>query len=95
MSTPPSTASGASADRKAVLEGQILDVDQHDHEQEQDHDAAGVDQDLHRRQELGVAQHEEHRHHEEGLEQGEGGVDRASSASITPTAPATASAATT
>src|SRR5689334_16847242 len=41
------------------------DVDQHDHEEEQHHDAAGIDEHLHRADELCALHDEEHGHAEE------------------------------
>ncbi len=51
---------------------QVLDAvhaEQHDHEQEQHHDRAGVDDDLHGGQEVGVEREEEHRDAEQGRDQ--------------------------
>jgi hypothetical protein len=53
-----------------------LEVEQHEDEQIQDQDGAGVDDDLHDRQELGVQQHEEPRHMPEEREQGDAAVHR-------------------
>ncbi len=53
-----------------------VDAEQHDDEQEQDDDRAGVHDHLHRGEELGVLLHEEHGDAEQGHHQHEGGVDR-------------------
>ena len=61
------------------LEGHVLlpvDPEEHDHEQEQHHDGAGVDDHLHGGQERGMLEDEEHGHAEQGHDQHQGGVDR-------------------
>ena len=51
-----------------------VDAQQHDHEQEQHHDGAGVDDDLDGGQEVGVLGDEQHGDAEQGGHQREGGV---------------------
>jgi hypothetical protein len=40
----------------------LFEVQQHDDEEKEHHDRAGIDEDLHRRQEKGVQQHEQAGH---------------------------------
>ena len=44
----------------------LVHAEQHDHEQEQHDDGAGVDDHLHGGQEVGLLRHEEHGHPEQG-----------------------------
>ena len=53
-----------------------VDAEQHDHEQDQHDDGAGVDDDLHGGEELGVLLEEQHRHAEQRRHQAERRVDR-------------------
>ncbi len=55
---------------------ELADVREHDDEEEEDHDAARVDEQLHRADELGVREDEEHRDAEEREEQEERRVNR-------------------
>src|SRR6266571_3036856 len=54
----------------------VAQVHQHDHEQEQHHDPAGVDQHLHRRHELRLEQHVDAGDREEAQDQVDGGMHR-------------------
>ena len=54
----------------------LVDTEQHDDEQEQHDDRTGINDDLHRGQELRVLLDEQHRHAEQCHHQHEGGVDR-------------------
>jgi len=56
---------------------ELVDAEQHDHEEEQHDDRAGVDDDLHRGEEVGVFRHEEHGDAEQRHDQAERGVHRA------------------
>ena len=47
------------ADNPQLAPGCLLNVEQHDHEQEQHHHRPGVNEDLHRREEVGIEQHEQ------------------------------------
>ena len=74
-STTRPTASGRWA-RQGLL-GQVLlavDAEEHDHEEEQHHDGAGVDDDLHGGQEVGLLLDEEHGHPEQRHDQHQRGV---------------------
>ncbi len=67
---PRTIASGRCANSRSRAHVAPVDAEQHDHEQEQHHDRAGVDDDLHREQERRVQQQVHHReaeevHHEE------------------------------
>ena len=55
---PTARSKPASADVRPVV---VPQVQEHDHEQEQHHDGAGVDDDLHRAEEVGVQQHVDRR----------------------------------
>src|SRR5512146_3321756 len=59
--------------RRQPLHGKpvLRHVDEHDDEDEQDHDRPGVDDDLDRRQEMGLPQDEERRHGEQRQDQAE------------------------
>ena len=59
-----------------------VDAEQHDHEQEQHDDGAGVDDDLHGGQEVGLLGDEQHGDAEQGGHQAEGGVDRVAARAI-------------
>ena len=65
----------------------VVDAEQHDHEQEQHDDRAGVDDDLHGGQEVGLLRDEEHGDAEQGEHEAERGVHRVACAGSTPTAP--------
>ena len=49
----------------------LVDTEQHDHEEEQDHDRTGVHDDLHRRQEVRFLHDKDHGDTEQGLDQEE------------------------
>ena len=53
-----------------------VDAEEHDHEEEEDDDGAGVDDDLHGGQEVGLLLNEQDGHAEERHDQAQGGVHR-------------------
>ena len=62
----------------------LVDAEQHDDEQEQHHDRAGVDDDLHGRQEVGVLGDEQHGDTEQREDQAERGMNRMRARRSTP-----------
>ncbi len=54
----------------------LVDAEQHDHEQEQHDDGAGVDDDLHRGQEVGLERDEQDGHAEQREHQAQGAAHR-------------------
>ena len=55
--------------------GNVIGIDQHDHEEHQDHDRTGVDDHLDHRQELGAEHHEDASDIEEADHQEDGRVN--------------------
>src|SRR5438105_540732 len=62
----------------APLIAKMTHVDQHHDEKEEHHDAAGIDQDLHRSDELGRLHHEQNRDAEKRQQQEKRGMHRVS-----------------
>ena len=75
-SRPTITSAAATAEGPRMSELRVPQVEQHDHEEEQHHDRAGVDQHLDRGDELGVEQHVDGGQREHGGHQPERGAHR-------------------
>jgi len=73
-------ANGDDAGRPSELVGLaalfLFQVEQHDDEEKQHHDRAGIDEHLHRRKEEGVQQHEQSGHRNDGQHQKHRAGDR-------------------